>query len=186
VEGGNCLQMDCNDADYEINPAAAEISTDGIDNNCNNLIDAQDPGAVGYPVADCTDADGDDYAVEGGRCGPVDCDDGDASVNPGEIEICDDGFDNNCNAYADGVDATCQAMSNGDDEKLEDRHDRARRKRGGNDYEESTQNSGDNDYEESTQNSGSNDYEESRESRGDNVYEERDSRRSWRKSRRRD
>jgi hypothetical protein len=186
MEGGNCLQMDCNDADYEINPAATEIGTDGIDNNCNNLTDAQDPNAVGYPVADCTDADGDHYAVEGGRCGPVDCDDGDSSVNPGEIEICDDGFDNNCNAYVDAVDATCQAMSEGDDEKLKDRHGEARRKRGDNDYEEDRKSRGDNDYEEDRESHGDNDYEEDRESRGDNYYEGRDSRRSWRKSRDRD
>ena len=78
-------------------------------------------------MADCTNTDGDDYAVEGGKCGPVDCDDGKSSVNPGKIEICDDGFDNNCDGNADAVDATCQAMNDGDDEALEDRHDEAKR-----------------------------------------------------------
>ena len=119
--------MDCDDADSKIHPGATEICTDRIDNNCNDLIDAVDRNAAGCPVADCTNTDGDDYAVEGGKCGPVDCDDGKSSINPGKIEICDDGFDNNCDGNADAVDATCQAMKDGDDEELEDRHDEAKR-----------------------------------------------------------
>jgi hypothetical protein len=50
VEGGTCGQVDCNDANAAVNPAAAENCTDGIDNNCNGQIDAQDPAAVGCPV----------------------------------------------------------------------------------------------------------------------------------------
>jgi hypothetical protein len=45
-------------------------------------------------VDDAVDADGDGYAAD------EDCDDGDASVHPGAVEVCD-GVDNNC---ADGVD----------------------------------------------------------------------------------
>ena len=80
--------------------------------------------------ADCgvTVFDGDDYAVEGGPCGPVDCDDTYRDVNPGESERCDDGFDNNCDANTDAVDAACQAR-NDDDDELVDRQKEAKRKR---------------------------------------------------------
>jgi hypothetical protein len=119
--------MDCDDGDIEIRPGAAENCTDGVDNNCNSLVDAKDPNAVGCPVAECTDMDGDDYSVEGGQCGPVDCDDANPDINPGAIEICDDGFDNNCDANADAVDPTCEAVLSGEDVKVRDRHERAKR-----------------------------------------------------------
>jgi hypothetical protein len=48
----------------------------------------------------CTDSDKDGYAVEGGSCGLVDCDDNDASINPGANELCD-GKDNNCSGAID-------------------------------------------------------------------------------------
>lgn len=56
------------------------------------------------------DADGDGYDVND------DCDDGDADVNPGADELCDDGIDNNC----DGVDDTCILDADGDGVAAED------------------------------------------------------------------
>ncbi|MGI9320377.1 MAG: MopE-related protein [Thiogranum sp.] len=167
AEGGNCGLMDCNDADFDIKPSATENCTDGIDNNCNNLTDAQDPNnAVGCPDAPvCTDNDGDDYAVEGGQCGPVDCDDRDSNVNPGERENCGDGFDNNCDANTDAVDATCQA-----DEEEEDRRDRDEEEEDRRDHEEDRS-----------------DHEEDRSDHDDDDGDERrDSRRRGRGSRDRD
>jgi MYXO-CTERM domain-containing protein len=38
---------DCNDGNPGINPGAAENCTDGLDNNCNSLIDAADPACGG-------------------------------------------------------------------------------------------------------------------------------------------
>ena len=54
----------------------------------------------------CTDDDGDGYSIEGDECGPIDCNDDDASVNPGAIESgeagnCGDGVDNDCDGLAD-------------------------------------------------------------------------------------
>src|SRR3989304_804962 len=48
----------------------------------------------------CTDNENDGYAVEGGSCGPVDCNDNNSSINPGANELCD-GKDNNCNGAID-------------------------------------------------------------------------------------
>jgi len=103
VEGGSCGPVDCDDASSTVSPAAAEECTDTIDNNCNGLVDSADPGAVGCPSV-CTDSDGDGYALEGGSCGAADCDDTDSAVNPGAIETCIDGLDNNCNGLIDTAD----------------------------------------------------------------------------------
>jgi len=100
VEGGDCGPVDCNDSDPAVNPGAVENCTDGFDNNCNGLVDIQDPAAVGCPPI-CTDNDYDGYALEGGDCGAIDCDDGDPLINPGAAEICSDGLDNNCNSAID-------------------------------------------------------------------------------------
>ena len=55
----------------------------------------------------CTDGDGESYNVEVRRCGPVDCDDNNASVNPGATEVCDDTIDNDCDGATDGDDSDC-------------------------------------------------------------------------------
>jgi len=93
--------VDCNDNDNTINPGAVEVCDDGVDNNCDGQIDE---GCGGGPI--CTDSDGDGYAIEGGDCGLVDCNDDDPNVNPGAAEYCGvdgngDGLDNNCDGQTD-------------------------------------------------------------------------------------
>jgi hypothetical protein len=82
--GGVCAGLptarDCDDGDPGASPDAAE-ACDGVDNDCNGMID------------DVPDRDGD-----GASCD--DCDDGDPSAYPGATEVCD-GVDNDCTGAPD-------------------------------------------------------------------------------------
>ena len=95
---------DCNDTNASINPAADELC-DGIDNNCNAQIDESPAtGETTYYL----DNDGDGYGEDSSMvtaCNPPDpswvvnngdCDDSNVNMNPGETEVCNDGFDNDC------------------------------------------------------------------------------------------
>ena len=101
---------DCDDTDAAVNPTATEVCN-GYDDNCNGLVDDADPGVVGVSTW-FADADGDgfgDGAVTVNSCSPPggyvdnadDCDDTDASVNPGAAEVCSNGVDDNCDGEID-------------------------------------------------------------------------------------
>ncbi len=55
--------------------------------------------------SDCWDGDGDTYDDE--ACGGTDCDDADPAVNPGAVETCDNGVDDDCDGLVDFVDPDC-------------------------------------------------------------------------------
>jgi hypothetical protein len=99
--------LDCDDHDPLRNPNTAE-TCDGIDNDCDGLIDNNLTINTFY-----TDADGDGYgenataydscllaAPAGQTLLGGDCDDSDPNIHPGAAEICD-GLDNNCNDLPD-------------------------------------------------------------------------------------
>jgi serine protease len=85
-----------NDADsvYQaLTSTALDLNSTGYDSTSGyGLVQAY--SALTYDGS-CTDADGDGYCIDS------DCDDNDASVNPGSSEVCDDGIDNNCDGTVD-------------------------------------------------------------------------------------
>ena len=106
---------DCDDALASVFPDAPELC-DGIDNDCVDGID-NDTVTVDFYVDDDMDGFGDVDATAVPSCNPVDgsvtnnldCDDGNASVNPIADEIVGDGFDQDC----DGVEL-CWFDADGD------------------------------------------------------------------------
>ncbi|MEK6844600.1 MAG: Ig-like domain-containing protein [Nanoarchaeota archaeon] len=108
TSGGICgIVADCDDTSSLVNPGRTEICNDGIDNNCNSLIDSNDPTCT-VPVT-CIDVDLDGYnTTSTGICGSViDCNDGNANINPLAVELCSDSLDNNCNNLIDVNDPVC-------------------------------------------------------------------------------
>ena len=104
ASGESSNNLDCDDTDPAINPAGSEVCN-SVDDDCDGLVDDADGSLVGAPTWRA-DADGDTYgdpltstvacAPGGGWVGnSQDCDDTEASVNPGAAELCD-GLDTNC------------------------------------------------------------------------------------------
>ena len=102
---GNAL--DCNDADAAASPAALEIC-DGLDNNCNGLIDEEVPVFTYY-----LDSDGDGFGTSnsvqqncvdllpfGYVVNNLDCNDTNPAISPNAVETADS-LDNNCNGLID-------------------------------------------------------------------------------------
>lgn len=169
AEGGDCGQMDCNDNDPSIFPGAEENCGDGIDNNCNGLIDTADPNAMQCPAPDvCTDLDGDGYSIEGGSCGAMDCNDSNADLNPGASEACDDGIDNNCDGMVDSADVACQVME--EDEHRKKRHDHDRKECSGGNHDEDDDHDDDDDHE--VEDDDDDDYEDKRQRRRKHKHDD--------------
>ncbi|MES2643366.1 MAG: MopE-related protein [Myxococcota bacterium] len=110
ADGDGFLEDDCDADRADVHPGAIE-HCDGVDNDCDGLVDDADddlhttPGTTWY-----TDGDADGYgAVAIFACEQPadtsavsgDCDDADDRVNPGVREGCDDGVDENCDGAID-------------------------------------------------------------------------------------
>ncbi|MEZ4320846.1 MAG: MopE-related protein [Myxococcota bacterium] len=97
--------FDCAPTDGSVFPGATEDCTDGVDNDCNGLVD--DCGSGTW----YTDADGDGFGDPASPVSAVtqpagtvsdatDCDDTLASVSPAGTEVCN-GRDDDCNGLVD-------------------------------------------------------------------------------------
>ena len=100
-------QLDCDDGDGAVNPSAVE-RCDGIDNDCDELVD--EDNAVDADTW-YRDADGDGYGdpdrsqdacdrPSGYVSNDDDCDDSTSEASPGSDEVCD-GIDNDCDGWVD-------------------------------------------------------------------------------------
>jgi len=103
---------DCDDDDASVNPGEDEVCN-GVDDDCDTLVDDDDP-SVGDPLTWYSDSDGDGYGdpdtasvtcsgLTGLVTDATDCDDSDASVNPGASETCS-GVDDDCDGLVDDED----------------------------------------------------------------------------------
>ena len=115
--------LDCDDSTALASPAATEIC-DGIDNNCDSLIDDDDPSIPSSELSSFyLDGDEDGFGENGSpllRClapsgytdNNSDCNDSLSSINPNAEEICN-GDDDNCDGVTDD-DATDAPIWYGD------------------------------------------------------------------------
>lgn len=119
MDGYAADATDCDDDTKNISPGATEYC-DGVDNDCDGMVDEAD-------AADAStfflDSDGDGFGDAGATvidcvipAGYVlrddDCDDADAAVNPDAVEVCDN-LDGNCDTVYDTEIAT-EWYSDGD------------------------------------------------------------------------
>lgn len=100
--------VDCDDENAAVYPEAIEIC-DGLDNNCDGVVD-EGVTSVVYPDLD-GDGYGDTDGAEEGCPGPDttdragDCDDSNSSIHPAAQEVCDpNDADEDCDGLADDLD----------------------------------------------------------------------------------
>jgi hypothetical protein len=94
---------DCAPQNGDIYPGAAEVC-DGLDNDCNNVVDDGAGNCTTYYV----DGDNDGWGSNASKClcqpdgtykvtKTGDCNDGNGSINPETAEVCKNATDENCN-----------------------------------------------------------------------------------------
>ena len=88
--------LDCNDNDPNVNPGMAEVPNNGLDDDCDGIVDN----------SACTDSDKDGYNINNNNVacavdGKYDCDDSTATISPVRAEISGNGIDDNCDGQID-------------------------------------------------------------------------------------
>ena len=101
TEGGSCGEVDCDDSNAAINPGAAEVCDDIVDNDCDNNADCDDRECRRALVCqansepeicdDGIDNDGDNKVDCADK---KDCGKDPACTGGGASEVCNDGIDN--------------------------------------------------------------------------------------------
>ena len=107
---GHPADVDCDDTNASVNPAASEIC-DGIDNNCDGATDPSDAADAptwyadldGDGFGDATTAAAACEAPSGTTANGLDCDDTNSAIHPDAPEVCD-GDDNDCDTLVDDAD----------------------------------------------------------------------------------
>ncbi|MBX2803477.1 MAG: putative metal-binding motif-containing protein [Myxococcales bacterium] len=107
--GQSRLGSDCDDTEPTTHPDAPDLC-DLRDNDCDGLVDEESTQTPFYPDED-RDGFGDPKRLERHCLLPPgwiptggDCDDADPDVNPGAIEVCNRGLDDDCDGVADDQD----------------------------------------------------------------------------------
>ncbi|MCB9692792.1 MAG: putative metal-binding motif-containing protein [Alphaproteobacteria bacterium] len=122
--GEACGGPDCDDDNGWLHPEAVE-TCNGVDDDCDGLLDAEDPdvtdAGLWFRDADRDGFGDDDPVLSCVQPGPSwsmldgDCDDDDPDSHPGGIDVCGDGADDDCDgrveACPDGC--GCQTPSTG-------------------------------------------------------------------------
>lgn len=103
---GVCESAEPYDLNVEVGAGTGcpEDCDDALDNDLDGDTDCSDSDCGSEPVCSC-DMDGDGY--DSMACDGTDCDDTDPLINPGMMEICGDGIDNDCNAATED---SCSAL----------------------------------------------------------------------------
>ena len=116
-DGFSICEEDCDDLDSLRSPNANEYC-DGLDNNCNGKIDNKDPLVYGAYWYKDTDGDGFGNPIDvylhpdcttpiGWTSNRDDCNDREPTIFPQNVEICNNGIDDDCNSAVDCADPAC-------------------------------------------------------------------------------